>query len=99
MMKITFERHGGVAGRQDAMDLDLGSLPAEEGQRLLQLVQEADFFKLPSTAAHPSSRDEVEYTVTVEAGQAKHTVHTTDSSAPEALRTLIDALSLVTRAG
>lgn len=99
MTKITFDRSGGVADRQAAISLDLESLPAEEGQRLLQLIQEADFFKLPSAAAHPSSRDEVEYTITVEAGQASHTVHTTDSTAPEPLRTLLEALSAVAKPG
>ena len=41
--------------------------------------------------------DEYEYIVTVEAGNTHHTIHTSDSSAPESLRPLLEKLSRLAR--
>ncbi len=95
MTTITFERNGGVTGDPIKFHIDLNSLPANESQALLQLVQNAEFFQFPEKTTSPSpARDEFEYTIIVEAGaSARHVVHTSDTTAPESLRPLIDELS------
>ncbi len=98
MTSISFKRSGGLAGQAEALDVDLESLPAQQGQLLLQLIQEADFFNLPISAPKPANPDEIEYTVTVAAGQTQHTVHTSDTAAPESLRKLLQALSAIEKA-
>jgi hypothetical protein len=40
---------------------------------------------------------DLKYTVTVEAGNTHHTIHTSDSSAPDSLRPLLDKLSRLAR--
>ena len=41
--------------------------------------------------------DEYEYTVTVEAGNTHHTIHTSDSTAPQSLRPLLETLTKLSR--
>jgi hypothetical protein len=98
MTIISFKRSGGIAGQAAALEVDLESLPAQQGRLLLQLIQDADFFNLPISAPKPANPDEIEYTFTVEAGQTQHTVHTSDTAAPESLRKLVQALSAIEKA-
>ena len=93
MTKITFERSGGLVGHEIFLDLDLDTLPASESLNLIQLLQRANFFKLPENIVAQSTPDEFQYRVTVESGSTHHTIHTTDTGAPEALRPLLNILS------
>ena len=97
MTTITFERTGGVAGNDLHLDLDLGTLPEDEAQHLLKLIEEADFFRIPE---HPASAvqissDEFKYTITVDSEQATHTVHTSDSIMPNNLLPLAKELTMM----
>jgi hypothetical protein len=81
----------------------LNNLPAGTSQTLLTMIQDAGFFDIPENSnspAHPC--DELHYTITVEAGatsqHGRHTVHTSDTAAPEAQKPLIEALSDMARA-
>lgn len=93
MTKISFERSGGFLGQGIDLNLDLDTLPASDALNLIHLVQEADFFQLPEELVATSTPDEFVYTLTVESGLARHCVHTSDTSAPEALRPLLNVLS------
>ena len=93
MTKIAFERSGGFLGQNIDLNLDLDRLPASEALNLIHLVQEADFFKLPEDLVATSTPDEFVYTLTVESGSARHCIRTSDTTAPESLRPLLNVLS------
>lgn len=93
MTKILFERSGGIVGQDINLNLDLDTLPASEALNLIHLVQQANFFKLPEDSVATSTPDEFVYTVTVESGSSRHCIRTSDTSAPETLRPLLNVLS------
>jgi Emfourin len=97
MTKINFKRSGGITGREVNTDIDLNELPAADSQDLMQLISETNFFNIPQNLIDQVTPDEYEYTVTVEAGNSHHTVHTSDTTAPESLRPLLQKLSLLAR--
>lgn len=97
MTKINFKRTGGVLGREIDTDIDLNEIPDDESQELMRLITETNFFKIPQNLIAQSIPDEYEYTVTVEAGNTHHTIQTSDSSAPESLRPLLEKLSKLAR--
>lgn len=97
MTKINFQRTGGFLGHQVGTELDLNEMPEEESQDLQRLILETNFFNIPQNMIAPASPDEYEYTVTVEAGNSHHTIHTSDSNAPESLRPLLEKLSNLSR--
>jgi hypothetical protein len=98
MMKIEFERSGGFMGRTVSLSLDLDELPADQAQALRLLIDNADFFNLPADSASPPVPDAFTYTITVTADERTHTVHASDTSAPESLRPLLMDLSARARA-
>ena len=95
MMIITFIRSGGVTGEEIDLRLDLNSLAIGESQQLLQLLEDADFFNLPGNMTYPGiAPDEYSYSISVDTdGGMRHTVHTSDTAMPAALRPLIEELS------
>ena len=95
MTTITFERSGGAAGKDLHLDLDLNTLPEDESQHLLKLIDEADFFNLPEHPAEQFTADEFQYTIGVKAGQANHTVHASDSTMPKGLLPLAKELTML----
>ncbi len=99
MTKINFKRTGGLLGREIDTDIDLNEIPEDESQEVMRLITETNFFKIPQNMIAQGIHDEYEYTVTVEAGNTHHTIHTSDSSAPESLRPLLEKLSRLARGG
>ena len=97
MTKINFKRTGGVLGREIDTDIDLNEIPDEESQELMRLITETNFFKIPQNFIAQAVPDEYEYTVTIEAGNTHHTIHTSDSNAPETLRPLLEKLGQLAR--
>ncbi len=94
MTKITFERSGGQISQPVNLDVDLSTLPDAESQGLQNLITMSDFFEIPENLTSSSTApDEFKYTITVEANRSHHTVHTSDTTAPENLRPLIEELS------
>lgn len=98
MAKINFKRTGGITGREINTDIDLNELPADEMQKLMQMITETNFFNIPQNLIQQSVPDEHEYTITVEAGNTHHTIQTSDSTAPESLRPLLEKLAQIARA-
>ena len=95
MTTITFERSGGAAGKDLHLDLDLNTLPEDESQHLLKLIDEADFFNIPEHPAEQFKADEFQYTIGVNAGHASHTVHASDSTMPKSLLPLAKELTML----
>jgi hypothetical protein len=95
--KINFKRTGGVLGREINSDIDLNEIPDTESQELTRLITDTNFFKIPQNLIERTIPDEYEYTVTVEAGNTHHTIHTSDSTAPESLRPLLETLTKLSR--
>ncbi|HLO27654.1 MAG TPA: protealysin inhibitor emfourin [Anaerolineales bacterium] len=98
MTMINFKRMGGVTGKEIAMDFDLASMPADESQRLQNLLLDSNFFDIPVVNDLRSGPDEYEYALTVVAGNAIHTVRVSDTSMPHTLRPLIEELTELTKA-
>ena len=97
MTQINFKRTGGITGREIETNIDLNELPAGEQQQLMQMITETNFFNIPQNLIQSAIPDEHEYTITVEAGNTHHTIQTTDSTAPESLRPLLEKLSHLAR--
>lgn len=93
MTMINFKRSGGVMGKELAMDFDLSSMPDNMAQRLHNLINESEFFEIPTLNDLRAGPDEYEYMITVVAGNTIHTVRATDSSMPKSLPPLIDELT------
>jgi hypothetical protein len=92
-MRIIFERSGGIMGLKSSLTIKLDDLPLDQAETLRRLLDEANFFKLSENPPTRPNPDGFQYTVTVETDTAKHTVHTSDTSAPDELRPLLQELS------
>lgn len=81
--------------------LDTDQMEPEEAMSLLDKLDEADFFCLPSTmesgAERASGADQFCYKVTIEVAGAEHTVEATDEDAPQELQPLLDELTRLAR--
>ena len=95
MTTVNFERSGGTTGKDLHLDLDLNTLPEDESQHLLKLISDADFFSIPDHPSEQLTADDVQYTISVNAGQANHTIHTSDSTMPKNLIPLIKELTML----
>ncbi len=99
MVMVNFVRTGGILGREMHSFLDLNELPEDESQEIQRMILESNFFNIPQNLIEPSMHDEYEYAITVESGNSEHTVHTSDTSAPESLRPLLEKLSTLAKEG
>jgi len=95
MTIITFERSGGVVGNEVYLDLDLDSLSEDSANRLLKLVDNADFFNIPTNLGMSSTPDEFQYKITVDNGDKYHSVRTTDTTMPKSLLPLVRELTML----
>jgi hypothetical protein len=93
MTKISFERTGGFMGRKVSVSLDLDDLPDEQAALLDDLLDEADFFELPSDLTNPAMPDAFTYNITVSGDDNTHSVRCSDTTVPDDLRPLLDELS------
>jgi hypothetical protein len=97
-MRITFERSGGFAGMLFRTSIDTVSLSKEEADKLQKMVAEAGFFDLPGELSSPSpGADQFQYKVSIEEGDRRHTVETSDQAAPDSLRPLLRELTIRAR--
>jgi len=90
-MKIFFEQSGGVAGIANNISIDSSSLDPYEASELQHLVNNANFFDLPSgTTAQLRGADYLEYKITIETNDnKKHSIKTTDLTIPPNVAPLI----------
>lgn len=101
-MKIYFERSGGFMGRTVSTVVDTNELPPEEALKLLEILEDTDFFTLPEEPSSPleqtsGAADQLCYKVTVEVAGVQHTVETSDIEAPPQLQPLFQELSQLAR--
>ncbi len=96
-MRVIFTSEGGVAffpGLSRPVAIDAAALTDEERNELKHLIDECDFFALPSEAAKPAkgAADYRQYTITVEEQGRRHTVKASDPLDDPKLRNLIGFL-------
>lgn len=94
-MKVYFERSGGFVGRTISVCVDTKELPPEEALKLLQLIEDTDFFTLPEPGAMESAviPDQMCYRVTVEVAGVQQTIETPDPNDPPGIEPLIEELT------
>ncbi len=92
-MRIIFERTGGLMGLKTSLTINVDELPPDQAGTLRRLLDEANFFTLTENPPTSSIPDGFRYTVIVETETITHTVHTSDSAAPEELLPLLQELS------
>ena len=80
-------------GRTTSLTLDLNDLPHDQAEVLRRLLEEANFINLNEELVTGAMPDEFDYTISVETDELHHTVHASDSSAPDSLRPLIHELT------
>jgi len=90
-MKIYFEESGGLAGIAYDISIDSNLLDPQEASRLQRLVDNSNFFNLPSEPAAPlRGADYLEYKITIETSDnKKHSIKTTDLTLPPNVGPLI----------
>lgn len=79
-------------GSKSSLTINLDDLPLDQAEILSRLLEESHFFTLTEKPPSRPNPDGFQYTITVEANTT-HTVHTSDTSAPEELRPLLQELS------
>jgi hypothetical protein len=76
----------------------MDDLPEEQAHTISELVSDLVFNKLPAKMMSDSNiPDQFTYTVTVETQHWKHTVVTSDTSAPEKMQELLQLLNRLAR--
>lgn len=92
-MRIIFDRSGGLMGLKSSLTLDLNELPLDQAETLRRFLDESHFFTLTENPPTRPNPDGFQYTITVETDTATHTVRTSDITAPDELRPLLQELS------
>lgn len=99
-MQVQWERTGGFAGMRMTATVDSESLSEEEARELRALVGQARFFELPEEIGGPAEgADRFIYILTVEMEGRRHSVRTSEATAPPELRSLIRWLTNAARKG
>src|SRR5712691_10321999 len=93
-MRITYSREGGFAGIPMEVSVDTAQLEPNQAESLERLVRDSGFFELaPEGDVKP---DVFLHAITVEDGDRRHTVRTTDP-VPPSLAPLLDRLRELAR--
>jgi|SRR3989304_3717826 len=96
--RIKFERTGGFAGMRIAAELEFEELPEDQAKTLKELLDDLDFGEMPEHSDSDSTfRDQFTYSITVEAREWQHTVVTSDASADEKMKELLELLNRLAR--
>ncbi len=85
-------------GRKVSLSLNLEELPPDQARTLSLLLDKADFFNISDNPEKSPAPDAFSYTITVITETRRHTIHTSDTTAPEQLRPLLTDLSARARA-
>lgn len=97
-MRMTIERTGGFAGVSMKKVVDTDTLADHEAKQLRQLVDAADFLRLPTTIPSRSPQpDRFQYQLTVEDNGKRHTVEVGEQAMPGTLRPLVDWMMAAAR--
>jgi hypothetical protein len=92
-LKINFERSGGILGSVYSRTIDTEKLPKSKAINFERLLEQSDFFNLPSETTRLSNTrgaaDYYTYTITVEKGTKKHSVKFIDLAKTKELNELV----------
>jgi hypothetical protein len=90
-MNICFQSSGGFAGINSRIVLDTNSMSADDAMQIQELINDSNFFSLPSESPPPKggAADYISYKITVETDERKHSVRTNDIVMPPQLEPLI----------
>ena len=94
MTLITFERTGSYAGNEIDFDLKLESLQENEAKRLQKMIDNSDFFNIPTNNEQTATPDKFLYGITVDDGNKYHTVRFTDATMPKSILPLVRELTM-----
>lgn len=101
-MEIVFKMDGGMAvfpGLSRPTVIDTEQLPPHDATTLEQLVNDANFFSLPTApATYPKAADVHTYTISVTDGERRHQVKMVDPVRDPACVALINCLKSHTKA-
>jgi hypothetical protein len=97
MMHIYFKRSGGFMGIPVQTEIDTTSLPAEQAETIENMLDEANFFDLPSNPSQVNEADRFTYKLTVISDEAEHTVYFSEHDAPVEINTLVRHLTILSR--
>ena len=113
MLRVYFERSGGLANIRLTAEVDIASsrltygakkvtrdLSPTEIHDLEEMVKAADFFQLPAeiTARMPGT-DQFEYVVTVETKDSRRRVHVSGAAVSQELQSLLNYLTKLAKGG
>ena len=89
-MRVVVERSGGFAGINQTNTISSDQLPAEDAQKVADLVAASGFFALPSAirSTEPGG-DRFQYTITVENERGTHTVQVDEAAVPPSLQPVL----------
>lgn len=97
-MNIIYERSGGFMGLTTSYTFNLDDLPAEDAERLKELIGRIDFPALPENLEMSRNiPDQFSYTITVESQEWTHTIRTGDATAPQEIQPLIETLNSLSK--
>jgi hypothetical protein len=96
-VRIEFKTEGGIAyfpGLSKPFIVESEQLSEEQAAELERLIRAAEFFDLPDELGKspPGAADVQEYTVTIQDGKRRHTVHIRDPFEDENVAALIKYL-------
>jgi hypothetical protein len=102
-MRVIFQSEGGIAhfpGLSRPVTMESDQLPAQDGAELRQLVEAARFFDRPAQVGQPApgAADYRQYTITVDAGERRHTVRLVEPVGDPDLQRLVRFLQDKTKA-
>ena len=97
-MKIVFERSGGFAGIRKTQSVSTDQIPKEQAEQVARLVQESDFYKLPSVIRSTGpGADRFQYQITVDSERGTHSVQVDEGAVPSQLQPLLEWLKYSAR--
>ncbi len=90
-MRVSVERSGGFAGISQTNSVSTDQLPAEEAKNVVNLVEAAGFYELPSIirSTEPGG-DRFQYKITVENERGTHTVQVDEAAVPPGLQPVLN---------
>lgn len=101
-MHVEYKQEGGFAafpGLSKPFVIETGDLPAEQSERLQELLEASNFFKLPiRPTIHPGAADYITYIIMVVDGRRRRTVRLVDPIEDPHVQNLIDFLNDLRRA-
>lgn len=92
IMRVTVQRSGGFTGIPLIKSIDGASMSPQEETQLRKMIDEADFFQLPSTIQTIPEPDRFQYQITIEQEGKSHSVTCAETAIPPKLKPLLNWL-------